>query len=192
MRTRTVLAAGAAVLTLTAGSLAALAATGTGPAGGTVTGWWSTSGMFGQSGCSTPPALAGRQLTVTLADMGSMMGGSTMMGGRMMLRVNPQTVSAGTVSLVATNRGMRIHELLVLPLTGDTPAGARPVGVERRIDETTSLGEASNNCGSGAGEGIEPGSLSWLTLKLPTGRYELVCNLPGHYAAGMYAELDVT
>jgi len=27
---------------------------------------------------------------------------------------------------------------------------------------------------------------------LAAGRYELLCNLPGHYAAGMYTELDVT
>ena len=50
---------------------------------------------------------------------------------------------------------------------------------------------ASNECGAGAGEGIAPGDASWVTLALKPGRYELVCNLPGHYAAGMYAELDV-
>jgi uncharacterized cupredoxin-like copper-binding protein len=32
---------------------------------------------------------------------------------------------------------------------------------------------------------------SWVTLTLRLGRYELVCNLPGHYAIGMHAELDV-
>ena len=30
-----------------------------------------------------------------------------------------------------------------------------------------------------------------MTLALKPGRYELVCNLPGHYAAGMHGELDV-
>jgi hypothetical protein len=34
-------------------------------------------------------------------------------------------------------------------------------------------------------------TLSWVTLHLAPGRYELICNLPGHYAAGMFAELDV-
>jgi uncharacterized cupredoxin-like copper-binding protein len=28
-------------------------------------------------------------------------------------------------------------------------------------------------------------------VTLPPGRYELVCNLPGHYAAGMYSQLSV-
>jgi uncharacterized cupredoxin-like copper-binding protein len=31
-----------------------------------------------------------------------------------------------------------------------------------------------------------------VTLDLKPGRYELLCNLPHHYAGGMYTELDVT
>ena len=54
-----------------------------------------------------------------------------------------------------------------------------------------SVGEVSSSCGAGAGEGLTSGSTGWTTLTLPAGRYELVCNLPGHYAAGMYTELDV-
>ncbi len=42
-----------------------------------------------------------------------------------------------------------------------------------------------------AGDGIAPGAASWVTLHLDAGRYELICNLPGHYAAGMFTELDV-
>ncbi len=40
------------------------------------------------------------------------------------------------------------------------------------------------------GDGIAVGAAGWVTLE--PGRYELVCNLPGHYAAGMYNELDVS
>jgi len=29
-------------------------------------------------------------------------------------------------------------------------------------------------------------------VTLPPGRYELICNLPNHYADGMYQELVVT
>jgi uncharacterized cupredoxin-like copper-binding protein len=32
----------------------------------------------------------------------------------------------------------------------------------------------------------------WTTITLPPGRYELICNIAGHYGAGMYTELDVT
>lgn len=38
----------------------------------------------------------------------------------------------------------------------------------------------------------EPRTAGWTTLDLPAGRYELICNLPGHYAAGMYTELTVS
>jgi uncharacterized cupredoxin-like copper-binding protein len=31
-----------------------------------------------------------------------------------------------------------------------------------------------------------------VTITLAPGRYELICNLPGHYAAGDYTELTVT
>jgi uncharacterized cupredoxin-like copper-binding protein len=53
------------------------------------------------------------------------------------------------------------------------------------------LGEASNTCGAGTGERVAPASSSWTTVTLAPGRYELVCNIPGHYAAGMYTQLTV-
>lgn len=59
------------------------------------------------------------------------------------------------------------------------------------IEEAGLLGEASSSCASGKGLGIVPGAVSWVALDLPRGRYELVCNFPGHYAVGMYAELTV-
>ena len=45
---------------------------------------------------------------------------------------------------------------------------------------------------SGTGDGITSGTVSWTTVTLPPGRYELICNLPNHYADGMYQELVVT
>ncbi len=47
------------------------------------------------------------------------------------------------------------------------------------------------SCGEGPGDGIAPGAESWVTLHLARGRYELICNLPFHYAMGMFTELDV-
>lgn len=43
---------------------------------------------------------------------------------------------------------------------------------------------------AGHGDGIAPGAVSWLTMTLRPGRYELVCNLPGHYAIGMHTGLQ--
>jgi hypothetical protein len=84
------------------------------------------------------------------------------------------------------------HELVVLPLAGGQHAGQRLTGPDGRVDETGSLGEASRTCAEGGGDGIAPGTAGWTTLTLAAGRYELVCNLPGHYAAGMYTELHLT
>jgi uncharacterized cupredoxin-like copper-binding protein len=36
------------------------------------------------------------------------------------------------------------------------------------------------------GDGLAPGSTGWVTLTLKPGRYELVCDEPWHYAAGMF------
>jgi uncharacterized cupredoxin-like copper-binding protein len=60
------------------------------------------------------------------------------------------------------------------------------------VDESNSLAEASRTCGAGAGDGINPGAIGWVTVNLPVGNYELICDRPGHYAAGMFSELTVT
>ncbi len=108
------------------------------------------------------------------------------------LLASPRTVPAGTVSLVAVNRGSRTHELLVVPLAAGVRAGQQPVDAVGSIAEDGSLGEASRTCGPSTGDGVAPRSAGWMTLTLRPGRYELLCNLPGHYAAGMFGELDVS
>ena len=206
MSRRTVLVAGAATLALTAGSVAAVAASGI-PVHSNVYGM----DQAHVSSCGAPTALPGERVTVMLGDMGrmmsasmgtrmmsgssrGMMGGESMMPGAtggMMLHAIPQHIAAGTVSLVAVNHGSRTHELVVLPLASGAAVGARTVGSDKSIDEAGSLGEASRSCGAGTGDGIAAGSTGWTTITLGPGRYELVCNRPGHYAAGMYTELDV-
>jgi len=39
---------------------------------------------------------------------------------------------------------------------------------------------------------LEPGKWGSLTVTLPPGKYLLICNLPGHYGAGMSTEFAVT
>lgn len=160
----------------------------------------STVGLASASGAFTStttascvaPVLDGAVVLVTEADMGRMP--LTMMGraSTMRLIANPITVRAGIVSLLVHNSGSRTHELVVLPLPDNQSAGARTVGADGRIEETGSLGEASRSCAAGAGDGIRAGSIGWVTTQLSPGRYELVCNERNHYAAGMFAELDVT
>ena len=163
----------------------------------------SVSGMMGGGSgfrrspltCSAPGTLPGTRVDVTLADMGMshVMGGDAPMGaGMMRLLVSTTHVRSGLVSLVASNRGWRTHELVVLPLAAGVPAGRRAVGGLGRVSETGSLGEASSSCAAGSGEGIRAGSAGWTTLRLAPGRYELVCNLRNHYADGMWQAIEVS
>jgi uncharacterized cupredoxin-like copper-binding protein len=133
-----------------------------------------------------PPTLPGQTVDVVLSDMGGMIGGSRTMS----VAASPSLIPAGEVSLRLWNAGMMVHELVVLPLPPGG-AGTRVIGSDGRVSEGGSLGEASRTCGEGAGDGIAPGAAAWVTLHLDPGSYELICNLPGHYAMGMFAELGV-
>ncbi len=161
------------------------------------------SGMMGGAGpgnqyssltCAAPASLPGHTVTVTLADMGmnQMMGGTAPLGAHMTLRAAPMTVTAGQISLVVDNMGWRTHELVILPLPAGAAAGARVASSDGKVTETGALGEASANCAVGSGDGISGGAVGWVTVTLSAGRYELVCNLPNHYADGMHQEFDVT
>lgn len=151
------------------------------------------SGASAPNGQCSAPALPGTIVDVELANMGGspMMGGA-MMGGTMRVVTNRQDVKTGAVSLRVANVGSLVHELVVLPLPNGEQVGSRAVGSAGKVSETGSVGEASNTCGAGTGDGINPGAIGWVTIDLPQGDYELVCNLPGHYASGMYTELRVT
>ncbi|MHB1251919.1 MAG: sulfocyanin-like copper-binding protein [Acidimicrobiales bacterium] len=141
-----------------------------------------------QSACG-PTSPAGSVVHVTLADRGNaMMSGGTVM--IVSLFASPSQVPAGDVTFVATNVGALTHELLVLPAPRDG-VGTRAMGVDGKVNESSSLAEASTSCGRGAGAGIAPGTTSWVTLHLSPGNYELLCNVPWHYANGMYQGLTV-
>jgi uncharacterized cupredoxin-like copper-binding protein len=168
--------------------------------GGGAHGMGSGQGMGSGSGyhyspltCLAPSSLPGHTVTVTLADMGmTQMGGVAPMGAHMSLTVSSTTVAAGEVSLVASNRGWRKHELLILPLANGATDRQRIPGADGKVDETGNLGEASKSCSSGIGAGIQSGAVGWTTVTLSPGRYELVCNLQNHYADGMHQELSVS
>ncbi len=149
---------------------------------------------YSRLSCSAPSSLPGHTVRVVLGDMGMtrMMGGTAPLGAHMMLHAVPNTVPAGQISFVAQNMGWRTHELVILPLADGAVAGQRVPGADGKIDETGSLGEASNSCVAGDGDGIASGAVGWTTVSLPKGRYELVCNLQNHYADGMHQELVVS
>jgi uncharacterized cupredoxin-like copper-binding protein len=137
-----------------------------------------------------PQTTPGSAVNVTLFDRGGGMmgGGSAMMAS---LAADPGSVRTGPVTFVATNTGALNHELLILPLPSDG-ASTRPFGTDGKINEQSSLGEASKSCGHGPGDGISPGTRSWVTVNLAPGRYELLCDEPWHYANGMFTEFTVS
>ena len=178
-------------------------------------------GMMGPGrSAATPscaaPALPGTVVDVTLTDMHGMMGPGMMgpggtarcpangfqprmgMMGMMRILINPATVPPGQVSFRVTNAGALNHELVVLPLAKGQYPGQRAIGPDGKVDEAGSLGEASRTCGADRGDdnpsnnGIARGASGWTTITLTPGRYELICNITGHYWTGMYAELDVS
>lgn len=154
--------------------------------------------MMGPGGMMGP-GMMGPGMMGPGANGGPMMGqgpwpnnGMGMGMGMMRLTATPRSVPAGQVSLRVTNNGMLPHEVIVMPLGQGQNPGQRPVGADWKIDEAGSIGEAANTCGAGDGDGIAPGAMGWTTLTLEPGRYELLCNISGHYSSGMYNELDVT
>jgi uncharacterized cupredoxin-like copper-binding protein len=172
-----------ATMLLTAVSLAAVALFHGAPGPG-----WR--GFPAAGGCSIPN-LPGTVVNVSTTDMpGRVMGGGMMDGG-MRLTADRATVAHGEVTFLVTNVGQLSHEMVILPLSGTRAAGTQPIGGDGQVDEADSLGEASATCAEGEGQGILPRTAAWVTVNLPAGRYELICNLPGHYQAGMYTQLTV-
>src|SRR5258708_40048304 len=100
------------------------------------------------------------------------------------IKLDTSQVKTGTVTFEASNvsDASLIHELVVLKT--DVPADQLPVvngkGSENQFK---TMGEV---------EDVAAGKSKRLTLKLPAGRYVLICNEPGHYAMGMRASLVVT
>jgi uncharacterized cupredoxin-like copper-binding protein len=56
---------------------------------------------------------------------------------------------------------------------------------ENRVDEDKAgdKGEVSE---------LDPGTSGTLTVALKPGKYVLICNVPGHFDSGMWAEVDIT
>jgi uncharacterized cupredoxin-like copper-binding protein len=91
----------------------------------------------------------------------------------------PTEVAAGTVTFTVVNDGEMEHEMVVIK----TDKGAANLGTESgEADETGAVDEIV----------LGPGEQGTLVVDLEAGAYALVCNLPGHYAAGMYADFTVT
>lgn len=121
----------------------------------------------------------------THAPMGMAMEGHDPAMTTMGITLDQATVPAGEVTFRAVNDSLEFyHEMLISPV-GD-PASPLPYNTEEhRVDEAAlgvsfDLGELKSHA-SGK-----------LTVTLTPGTYILYCNIPGHYAMGMWTLLTVT
>ena len=89
-----------------------------------------------------------------------------------------QGAPKGKVRFVVTNIGTVKHEFVVLKTS--KPAGNLLKGKE--ADESGNVGEIG---------GVPPGEARTLNLVLKAGHYALICNLPGHYRTGQFADFYV-
>jgi uncharacterized cupredoxin-like copper-binding protein len=100
------------------------------------------------------------------------------------IKIDPGEVKAGKVTFRVKNTSKdTIHEMIVLYLA--EPGKPLPyVQAENRVDEEKAgdRGEVSE---------LDPGKSGKLTIELKPGKYLLICNVPGHFAAGMWSELTV-
>jgi uncharacterized cupredoxin-like copper-binding protein len=98
----------------------------------------------------------------------------------------PSTIKAGTVNLEAANFGTIQHELLVFK--SDLPPSGYPLDKDGNIIED----------GPGVtlvsdGDNLDPGTTQTRTVDLTQpGTYLFVCNIPGHFKAGMFSVVTVT
>ena len=100
------------------------------------------------------------------------------------IKASPDAVKAGEVTFKVTNDSKdTIHEMIVMYLAD--PGKPLPyLEAENRVDEDRAgdKGEVSE---------LDPGKSGTLTVELKAGKYLLICNVPGHYGAGMWAEFTV-
>ncbi len=99
--------------------------------------------------------------------------------------VSANEAKAGDVKFTMKNAGSIPHEFIIVKT--DFAPGEIPLGTNNRFDEE--------------GEGLEvigeipewdAGTTDTVTLNLTAGKYQLLCNIEGHYKNGMYVPFTVS
>jgi uncharacterized cupredoxin-like copper-binding protein len=97
------------------------------------------------------------------------------------------TAKAGTTTIEAPNEGSTEHELVLFKTNMDPaklPTEANGEVNEEKMDKIAeSAGEIAD---------VEGGETRSGQFELTPGKYVMFCNLPGHYAQGMYGTLTIT
>jgi uncharacterized cupredoxin-like copper-binding protein len=106
--------------------------------------------------------------------------------GEYYIKLDRASVPAGTVTFAVSNVGKMDHELIIIKT--DLAANKLPLGREgdpTRVneDKVGTVGEVAD---------IASGKTKSGTFDLKPGRYLLICNQPGHFAAGQWIVFQVT
>jgi uncharacterized cupredoxin-like copper-binding protein len=96
-------------------------------------------------------------------------------------KIKPATssTSAGKTTFVVKNSDSMEHELVVIKTTrkaGDLPMDGAQASEKGKVGEVEDIGD---------------GQTKKVTLNLKKGHYALICNIPGHYKGGMFADFTV-
>jgi uncharacterized cupredoxin-like copper-binding protein len=140
------------------------------------------------------PAVAATTVAVSLWDKGANvempLGLGYLMGGDMSkatmgITATPDAAKAGVVTFKVINdaKDTTLHEMIVMLLAD--PTNPLPyLDSENRVDEDRAgdKGEVSE---------LEQGAAGSLTVNLKPGKYLLICNVPGHFGAGMWTTFTV-
>ena len=103
----------------------------------------------------------------------------------MKFELSQSTVPAGPVEFVVTNKGKMPHEMEVVKT--DLTVDKLPVTSDGRLDTD----KAGKEIGEIEEDDLKSGTTKTLKVNLTPGKYLIVCNLPGHFKAGMRTYLTV-
>jgi uncharacterized cupredoxin-like copper-binding protein len=129
--------------------------------------------VFGAAACSNDPGggdtgASGDGIAVTLKDFA--------------IAPAVTTAPTGKVSFDITNDGPSVHEFEVLATDAEPDALPVDSGVAQ-TQESEIVDEVEN---------IAPGTSAELSVDLDPGSYVIICNIAGHYGAGMHVGFTVT
>ena len=94
--------------------------------------------------------------------------------GEMFVKADTTSAKAGKVTFAVKNTGGTMHGFGIVAAPAKAPGGM--------LDEAALLAK---------GKELAAGASDTVTADLKPGRYELVCFLPGHYAAGQKLPFEV-
>ncbi len=94
------------------------------------------------------------------------------------INLDKTTAAAGSVTFHITNRGKLPHEFVVI--STDTPAASLPTASNKAVEDGLSIVDEKQD--------IAPGTSGDLTVELPAGHYDIICNIEGHYMSGMHTD----